>query len=163
LKTNQSTTKLVETYYPYVLKYLLRFTKGDLSLSEDIAQEAALQALLKAPMLRDLKHFRNWFVSIALNMARNDFRRSKWRSYDNPEHYPALTCGRDFETEYAAKETLAQVAAVVATLPPRQHQAFELRVVEGLPFIDVAEIMNCPYDTAKANCRHALNKIKAGQ
>ena len=35
-----------------------------------------------------------------------------------------------------------------------------LRIFEDLSFKEIADIMNCPYDTAKANYRHALLKLK---
>ena len=56
---------------------------------------------------------------------------------------------------------LADVLQVlVDSLPPRQKTALMLRVYEDLSFREIAEIMQCPYDTAKANYRHALMKLK---
>jgi len=49
---------------------------------------------------------------------------------------------------------------LVDALPPRQRTALMLRVYEDLSFKEIAEVMQCPYDTAKANYRHALMKLK---
>jgi hypothetical protein len=38
--------------------------------------------------------------------------------------------------------------------------ALNLRIFEDLSFKEIAHIMQCPYDTAKANYRHALLKLK---
>ena len=38
--------------------------------------------------------------------------------------------------------------------------ALSLRIFEDLSFKEIADIMECPYDTAKANYRHALLKLK---
>ncbi|MBK9293136.1 MAG: hypothetical protein IPM57_01635 [Oligoflexia bacterium] len=35
-----------------------------------------------------------------------------------------------------------------------------MRVFEDLSFQEIAKIMDCPYDTAKANYRHAVLKLK---
>ena len=48
----------------------------------------------------------------------------------------------------------------VDRLPFKQKTALVLRVYEDLSFSEIAEIMECPYDTAKANYRHALLKLK---
>ena len=44
--------------------------------------------------------------------------------------------------------------------PERQRVAITLRVFEDLSFKEIAQIMSCPYDTAKANYRHALLKLR---
>ena len=41
-----------------------------------------------------------------------------------------------------------------------EKTALVLRVYEDLSFNEIAEIMDCPYDTAKANYRHALMKLR---
>jgi RNA polymerase sigma-70 factor, ECF subfamily len=45
-------------------------------------------------------------------------------------------------------------------LPEKQRIALTLRIFEDLSFKEIAEIMKCPYDTAKANYRHALLKLR---
>jgi RNA polymerase sigma-70 factor (ECF subfamily) len=48
----------------------------------------------------------------------------------------------------------------VDKLPERQKLALNLRVFEEMSFKEVADVMGCPYDTAKANYRHALMKLR---
>jgi RNA polymerase sigma-70 factor (ECF subfamily) len=48
----------------------------------------------------------------------------------------------------------------VDRLPFKQKTALVLRVYEDMSFAEIAEVMECPYDTAKANYRHALLKLK---
>lgn len=48
----------------------------------------------------------------------------------------------------------------VDKLPLKQKTALVLRVYEDLSFNEIADIMECPYDTAKANYRHALLKLR---
>ena len=49
----------------------------------------------------------------------------------------------------------------IEQLPSKQKTAVLLRVYEDLSFKEIAQIMDCPYDTAKANYRHGLMKLKA--
>jgi RNA polymerase sigma-70 factor (ECF subfamily) len=53
------------------------------------------------------------------------------------------------------------VAKELENLPERQRAALTLRIFEDLSFNEIAQIMECPYDTAKANYRHGLLKLKA--
>lgn len=48
----------------------------------------------------------------------------------------------------------------VDALPFKQKTALTLRIYEDLSFKEIADIMECPYDTAKANYRHALMKLR---
>jgi RNA polymerase sigma-70 factor, ECF subfamily len=48
----------------------------------------------------------------------------------------------------------------VEDLPFKQRTALTLRIYEDLSFKEIAEIMECPYDTAKANYRHALMRLR---
>ena len=50
--------------------------------------------------------------------------------------------------------------SLVDGLPEKQRQTLELRVFQDMSFKEVAELMDCPYDTAKANYRHAMLKLK---
>ena len=55
---------------------------------------------------------------------------------------------------------LHNIHAEIEKLPFKQKTALILRVYEDLSFAEIATIMQCPYDTAKANYRHALLKLK---
>ena len=48
----------------------------------------------------------------------------------------------------------------VMLLPAKQQMALSLRIFDDLSFKEIAAIMKCPYDTAKANYRHALMKLR---
>ncbi|MCJ8276295.1 MAG: RNA polymerase subunit sigma-24, partial [Bdellovibrionales bacterium] len=52
------------------------------------------------------------------------------------------------------------VKELIKLLPDKKRRALELRVYKDMSFKEVASDMNCPYDTAKANYRHGLLKIR---
>lgn len=47
----------------------------------------------------------------------------------------------------------------IAGLPPKQQQVTLMRL-EGDTFRDIANELNCPYNTAKANFRHAVTNLR---
>lgn len=65
------------------------------------------------------------------------------------------------EGELLHKQLAAIIEEVIRSLPERQRLAVTLRLYEDLSFEEIATIMECPYDTAKANWRHGLLKIQA--
>jgi RNA polymerase sigma-70 factor (ECF subfamily) len=64
------------------------------------------------------------------------------------------------ESRMMALDVRGLLQIEIARLPDRQRTALSLRIFEDLSFKEIAELMDCPYDTAKANYRHALLKLK---
>ncbi|MCP4448057.1 MAG: sigma-70 family RNA polymerase sigma factor, partial [Myxococcales bacterium] len=60
-------------------------TTGDGQISEDVAQEAFLQAWRSRDNLREAHRFRAWVCGIARNIARNENRRRKRHPEDSLE------------------------------------------------------------------------------
>lgn len=161
---NNLTRKCVEDllvqHYDYAANVVGKHIR-DPQVVVDIIQEACIKALNGYGRLRDEKHFRSWFVVIALNTMRN-MLRGKRRIVNNPaeEYMKFIGYEQDYVQEMARKEMRGLLEAIAETLPMRQRQAFTLRIFDELGFADIAEIMNCPYDTAKGNYQHAVEKIK---
>ncbi len=123
----------------------------------DVLQESFLKAYLHLDSFEGRCSFKNWLFRITVNTAKNKLRSMK--ATENIEDteilVPCLT-----ESEIFHDELIAHLKFVVEKLPVKQKQTIELRVFEDLSFKEVAEIMDCPYDTAKANYRHAVLKIR---
>ena len=64
------------------------------------------------------------------------------------------------EKKLVFKDLQNLVSEEIDKLPDRQQMALRLRIFEDMSFKEIAQIMDCPYDTAKANYRHALLKLK---
>jgi len=57
--------------------------------------------------------------------------------------------------------TLADLAGAIRTLPAGQRAAFVLRKVQGLPYAEVAQALECSEQAARARVSEALKKVKA--
>lgn len=68
-----------------------------------------------------------------------------------------MTCP---ELELIERRRRLSVALAVEELPERQREVVKLRVYENLKFTEVADVLACPYNTAKANYRHAVENLK---
>ena len=71
-----------------------------------------------------------------------------------------LAVGAVAETSLVHSALSQEIQEEIDKLPTKQRTALILRVYEDLSFKEIADIMDCPYDTAKANYRHALMKLK---
>jgi RNA polymerase sigma-70 factor (ECF subfamily) len=154
-------SELVQRHQRSLLRLGMRFTKEQ-SLAEDIVQDSFIKAFQKIALFEGRSSFKSWLYQIALNTARNKFRdRFGSGSFDsvNIEDVP-LGVDPGAETGMIRADMKKRVRAEIEKLPDRQRMALSLRIFEELSFKEIAEIMDCPYDTAKANYRHALLKLK---
>ena len=153
----KSFEELVFRHQRFLMKVVLRMTR-DLDAAEDVVQESFIKAYRRLHLFEGRASFRSWLYQIALNTARNRFRKHA-REVMNGDQLEMAVDGRLDET-LMERDVRSTLLREVEKLPDRQKQALSLRVFEDLSFKEIAEIMGCPYDTAKANYRHALMKLK---
>jgi RNA polymerase sigma-70 factor (ECF subfamily) len=150
-------SELVKRHQRGLLRMSLRFVK-DMDSAEDVVQESFIKAYEKLNSFEGRSSFKSWLYQITVNTARNRLRENKRDTTDLDDVQIGVNA--------VAESNLVQIAVAemlqkeVEKLPFKQKTALVLRVYEDLSFNEIAEIMECPYDTAKANYRHALMKLK---
>jgi RNA polymerase sigma-70 factor (ECF subfamily) len=160
----KSFSELVQRHQRQLLRLSLRFTKEQAS-AEDIVQESFLKAYQKIHLFEGRASFKSWLYQIALNTARNRYRERSTRAdgrFDslNIDNLQLEGVDPGAEVEMLRADVRKRIRVEVDRLPERQRIALTLRIFEDMGFKEIAEIMDCPYDTAKANYRHALLKLK---
>lgn len=150
-------SELVKRHQRGILRLSLRFVK-DMDTAEDVAQEAFIKAYEKLNSFEGRASFKSWLFQIAVNTARNKLRENKRDTVDIDNVQLAVDAEAEMSLVHTAVADLLQTE--VDKLPFKQRTALVLRVYEDLSFNEIAEIMECPYDTAKANYRHALMKLR---
>ncbi|MEK2687500.1 RNA polymerase sigma factor [Bdellovibrio sp. GT3] len=150
-------SELVKRHQRSVLRLSLRFMK-DMDAAEDVTQEAFIKAYEKLNSFEGRASFKSWLFQIAVNTARNKLREFKRDTVD----FENVNLAVDAEAENTLVHTAVAdiLQKEVDKLPMKQKTALVLRVYEDLSFNEIADIMECPYDTAKANYRHALLKLR---
>ncbi len=150
-------SEIVKRHQRGLLRLSLRFVK-DMDSAEDVVQESFIKAYEKLNSFEGRASFKSWLYQIAVNTARNRLRERRYDTTDVDDVQIGVNA--------VAESTLVHVAVAemlqkeVDKLPLKQRTALILRVYEDLSFSEIAEIMECPYDTAKANYRHALMKLR---
>lgn len=152
-----SFAELVARYQIPLLRLAMRFTK-DLGSAEDVVQEAFIKAYRNINTFEGRSSFKNWLYQIAMNTARNKLR--EWSGDAVRIDSVQVWVGAKAELALIQEDLTHLTQSIISTLPERQRIAVILRIFEEMSFKEIAQIMQCPYDTAKANYRHGLLKIK---
>jgi RNA polymerase sigma-70 factor, ECF subfamily len=148
---------LVKRYQKPLLRLSLRFVK-ELSKAEDVVQESLIKAYEKLNSFEGRASFKSWLFQITVNTAKNKLRENRHDATDIENTH--LSVAPIAESSLVNNAVSKLLQDEVEKLPAKQKTALVLRIYEDLSFQEIAEIMDCPYDTAKANYRHALLKIR---
>ena len=167
--------RLVLGYQDRLYGFALRFC-GNREDAEEIAQDAlvrAYRALTTYPpeRIRAIA-LRAWLYQIVLNVARNRHRRKRHPTVSLDTSGRAAGDGRAAALDPAdeaddrpdrrleRRRERADIATLVAGLPPRYREPLILRYVEGLPIAEVASVLKQPLGTAKSNVHRAINALR---
>lgn len=152
-----SFSELVKRHQRGLLRLSMRFMK-DADLAQDVVQDAFIKAYEKLNLFEGRASFKSWLYQIAVNTARNKLRESRHDFSNIDDVNLGVSATAESGMVHAAVSEMIQTE--VDRLPFKQKTALVLRVYEDMSFAEIAEVMDCPYDTAKANYRHALLKLK---
>jgi RNA polymerase sigma-70 factor (ECF subfamily) len=153
----KSFSLLVRRHQSGLLRLSLRFVK-DIDVAEDVVQESFIKAYERLASFEGRASFKSWLYQIAVNTAKNKIRSRRDEVRDLDEVHLGVAAKAESGLVHQAVSHL--IAKYVEELPFKQRTALTLRIYEDLSFKEIAEIMDCPYDTAKANYRHALLKLR---
>jgi len=131
----------------------------DRTLAEDAVQEAFLRLIRGRDQYDPAKPFAPWFYAIvrhvSVDLAR---RRVRYREAldDLASHAPA-----DGPVEAPAVPPDAAVAADLLGLLPRGERAvLVLRIIEGMPFREVAVALGLSEEAAKKRAQRGLRRLR---
>lgn len=149
-------------------RFFLRLGAGRQE-AEDLVQEVFLKLYRSAPSY----DARSAFGAYALRVARNawiDRRRRRGvrpegRSLDELElagegGAPASD-GPDPTLPAERREEVERVGRALAQLSPAHAEVVELALVQGLPYAQIAEVLDIPVGTVKSRVFHAVRRLRA--
>jgi RNA polymerase sigma-70 factor (ECF subfamily) len=152
-----SFSELVKRHQRGLLRLSVRFMK-DLDIAQDVVQEAFIKAYEKLNMFEGRASFKSWLYQITVNTARNKLRENRYDFSDIDDVQLCVPAIAERSLVHAAVSDMIQLDLFL--LPFNKKTALVLRIYEDMSFAEIAVVMQCPYDTAKANYRHALIKLK---
>ncbi len=164
--------EIVSRYKNKVYNYVSRMV-GPGTDAEDLTQETFVRAYMNIRSFQSRAALNTWLFRIATNIC-IDFRRkhSKVRalttSLQREDREDDGDSDRDIPDDrfdpqrvYLNSELGIQLQSAIAGLPEKLKTVVLLHDVEGLPYEEIAEVVDCPLGTVKSrlfNARMALRQ-----
>lgn len=128
----------------------------DVDAANDLTQEVFLRlARHRRPVFRGGR-FTTWLYRVTANLAADEWRRRRRQPVACEGSLPDE--GR--ESMAAEQVDLARVLAILARLPRRQREAFELRILEAWSVAEAAAAMGVTEGSVKTHLHRALNTVR---
>jgi RNA polymerase sigma-70 factor (ECF subfamily) len=146
---------LLDRHQREIMGYIVR-SLGDHDLAQDVFQETFLRAFRAYRRLPAEANHRAWLYKIASN-ACHDAHRQRVRS---PLPLNDSLPGAD-PPGSDSRELARAVVEFIHSLPARQRQSVVLRKFQGLDYDEMATVMGCSPEAARANVYQGLRKVRA--
>jgi RNA polymerase sigma-70 factor (ECF subfamily) len=142
------------------------------SEAEDLTQEVFLKLFQSARTYQPQRAFGAYALRVARNAWIDHRRRRAVRPAPAPaqgedegdaQDLFARTASAEASPESLAerRDELLLLAAAVRQLPERQLAAFELAVIQGLPYAEIGELLDVPVGTVKSRVFNAVRRVRA--
>ncbi len=154
---------LLECYEREIYRFVFRLT-GNPEDAADLLQDTFLKAFKAFARLPVDANHRAWLYRIAHNEALNLFRSRTVRA-TVPLELAASVAGGTEDDPDSLEETRRLARAlgdVIRKLTPRQRSALLLKKYEGLSYGEVASVLRCSEENARAQVYQAMKKIRNG-
>lgn len=165
----QAFEQLLSEHEKSVYNLCLRMTKNPED-ALDVSQEVFLRVWKSLGSYQYDAAFSTWLFRIASN-ACIDFLRARKRRQEASLTVEDEQNGEEKELDMPdpapmpeqallQKEQRRQVLAAMDELPPDQREILQLRVVEALPYEQIAEILNVKLGTVKSRLARAREQLR---
>lgn len=137
-----------ETYGPRLYRFCLLQMKNQAD-AEDILQDVLIKRLYQAPRFKSPEHERNWLFQAAMNLCRDEWRRS--RRSELP-----LEAAANVPMPAAELSLLEQAAG----LPEKQRTALHLYYYEGYSVREIARLLGVTVPTVKMRLKRGREALR---
>src|SRR5213076_2076796 len=154
--------QLVRRYREALVRYLQRLCRSE-QLAEELHQQTWLSVLehIKKFSPDTGGGFKAWLFRIATNKA-NDHWRSSGRERAAKEGMRLIVENEAPEAGAGLEATEQQekLRRAIDQLPEAQKQVLMLRYYSNLKFVEIAEMLGCPLNTALGRVHKAILKLR---
>lgn len=154
--------ELVRRHCHALLAYLTRLS-GNLATAEELHQQTWMSVLEHLERFSESGGggFKAWLFRIATNKA-NDHWRGRVRQRKAHDGLRLVTeeAGEDASAALQSGEMSEKVRRALEQLPEAQREVVCLRYYSNLKFIEIAEALGCPLNTALGRMHKAITKLR---
>ena len=140
--------RVYETYGPALYRFCLLQMKNPAD-AEDVLQDVFVKRLYQAPKFKSPEHERSWLYQVALNLCRDQWRRSR-----RSELPLAAAAGAAI-----APEELSLLDQV-ADLPEKQRTVLHLHYYQGYGLREIARLLGVTVPTVKMRLKRGREALR---
>ncbi|MGI9610889.1 MAG: RNA polymerase sigma factor [Acidimicrobiia bacterium] len=132
----------------------------DASLAEDVAQDTLVKAWLALPTFRGESSLKSWVLRIARNTAISTIRSNRMIVMDPftmPEEEPRAD--GSVERKVENREAMQDFVVALGELDDLSRSVVVLREIEGLPYDEIADVLDVPLSTVKTRLMRARKRL----
>jgi RNA polymerase sigma-70 factor (ECF subfamily) len=147
--------ELVRRHQSPVRGFLVRLTRGDAHLADDLAQETFVKAWQRLKSYRGEARFSTWLFGIAFNEFRGEARRRKEFALEDVADAP-----EELETSTGDTGLRMDLTEALKVLNSLERAAVVLCCQNGLTHEEAASVLGCPLGTVKTNVLRGREKLR---
>lgn len=154
---NGDITAFDDIYYQTksIVYYSIFIILKDTQLSEDIMQDTYLKALSKIHSYKRKAHFKSWLVTIAKNLALNEYNRRKRETLIDISENEYIFGGTASNAE---NEVL--IKQIFKILSDFEKEVVMLHVIGDMKHREIAKILDKPLGTITWTYNKAIKKLR---
>ena len=139
--------ELYQKYYSDIYRFLLKWTNGNISLSEELTQETFFQVFLSLPRYRGECNVKTWICKIALNTACKYHNKN----VKQVEFSELITTASKHNPEEIVlhNEDLQKLRLLVNQLKKKYREVVIYRIYFEMSFAESSNIMKISENSAK--------------
>lgn len=143
---------------------LFRFSMrllGNEDEAKDIVQEVFTRVWKGKAEMENVRNWEAWCMRIARNLSLDRIRLNHRQSTGlMNEGFDVLQDAPSPHERAELRESMQQVAKIIASLPSKQRQVIHLRDVEGYSYGEICEILELDMNQVKVNLFRARNALR---
>jgi len=154
--------QLAQRHFRGLMRYLQRLVASD-QLAEELHQQTWASVLEHLDRFDPAigGGFKAWLYRIATNKAK-DHWRSRGREKGAHAGLRLITeeAGPEASFRLESSEQEAKLQKAIAALPENQRQVLLMRYYANMKFVDIAQSLGCPLNTALGRMHKAMQRLK---
>ncbi len=162
MNTNKSKLKelecIIEEYQDQLFRFAF-FRTGSLADSQDIVQDLFVKLFgSKTLDISSVKNIKSYLFRSISNSCCNYFRKQQ-EIVKVPVDNLEFAEENENEQEEWHKE-YERINDLIGTIPYEQAEIIRMRMIDGLAFTEIADILEVPVTTVKSRFKYGIDKLK---
>jgi RNA polymerase sigma-70 factor (ECF subfamily) len=149
--------KIIEEYQNQLFSFAF-FRVGSYEIAQDIVQEVFLKFFEDEKKLSDIENIKT-YIFRSISNACIDYKRKYGKIKFIDVNFINDTVTDDSEEEKCVAEFF-RIENILIDLPDEQAEVIRLKFVDGLNFVEIAEMLNVSVNTIKSRYRYGIDKLK---